>query len=246
MRRIFLAAMMFGAATAAHAADMPDFLRGSLPAGPAPVANWQGWYIGGQGSYGTDTAQVSPSLNNDLRAQPVPPPGFHYTWANLSQAKDVAPGYGAFAGYNAQWDDVVAGFEANYMHTNYAALTTAVGVDPTGAITTSRALVSLTDFGSIRLRAGYAIGCFLPYLYAGAGLGSQTIDRSVSAVPTPVNTATFSNTKDSLVYGYSAGFGVDVLMTAGLFMRAEYEYQRVTASTETTINSGRLGIGYKF
>jgi opacity protein-like surface antigen len=106
--------------------------------------------------------------------------------------------------------------------------------------------VSLTDFGSIRLRAGYAIGCFLPYLYGGAGLGSQTINRSVSAIPTPVNTETFSNSKATLVYGYSAGFGVDVLLTAGLFMRAEYEYLRVTASTESTINSGRLGIGYKF
>jgi outer membrane immunogenic protein len=246
MRRFFLLAMVLGAASGAQAADMPDFLRGSLPAGPPPITNWQGWYIGGQGSYGTDTSQVSPSLNNDLRAQPIAPAGFNYTWANLSQAKDVAGGYGAFAGYNGQWDDVVAGIEANYMHTNYAALTTGIGVDPSGAITNSRALVSLTDFGSIRLRAGYAIGCFLPYLYAGVGLGNQTIDRSVSATPAPVNTQTFSNTKDILVYGYSAGFGVDVMMTAGLFMRAEYEYQRVTASTETTINSGRLGIGYKF
>lgn len=247
MRRLFLAAVMFGAATGAQAADMPEFLRGSLPAGPAPLTNWQGWYIAGQGSYGTDTSQVSPSLNNDLRVQPIAPPGISYTWANLSQAKDVAGGYGAFAGYNGQWDDVVAGIEANYMHTNYAALTTGFREDQSGTIrTTSRALVSLTDFGSIRLRAGYAIGCFLPYLYAGTGLGSQTIDRSVSATPAPVNTETFSNTKTNLVYGYSAGFGVDVMMTAGLFMRVEYEYQRVTASTETTINSGRLGIGYKF
>jgi opacity protein-like surface antigen len=244
--------MMFGALTGAQAADMPDFLRGSLPGGPTPTANWQGWYIGGQGSYGADTAQVSPSLNNDLRSQPVPPPGTRYNWANLTQAKDVAAGYGAFAGYNAQWDDVVAGIEANYMHSNYRALTSAIGnvLDPSQehvlSSTYSSALVSLTDFGSIRLRAGYAIGCFLPYLYGGAGLGSQTINRSVSATPAPVNTETFSNSKATLVYGYSAGFGVDVLLTAGLFMRAEYEYLRVTASTESTINSGRLGIGYKF
>ena len=150
MRRFLLLAMVLGAASGAQAADMPDFLRGSLPAGPPPITNWQGWYIGGQGSYGTDTSQVSPSLNNDLRAQPIAPAGFNYTWANLSQAKDVAGGYGAFAGYNGQWDDVVAGIEANYMHTNYAALTTGIGVDPSGAITNSRALVSLTDFGSIR------------------------------------------------------------------------------------------------
>ena len=50
MRRFFLAAVMFGAATGAQAADMPDFLRGSLPGGPAPTVNWQGFYVGGQGS----------------------------------------------------------------------------------------------------------------------------------------------------------------------------------------------------
>jgi opacity protein-like surface antigen len=32
----------------------------------------------------------------------------------------------------------------------------------------------------------------------------------------------------------------------GLFMRAEYEYQRVTSTIESNINSARLGVGYKF
>ena len=48
MRRFLLAAMMFGAVTGAQAADMPDFLRGSLPASSAPTRNWDGWYVGGQ------------------------------------------------------------------------------------------------------------------------------------------------------------------------------------------------------
>ena len=50
MRRFLLAAMMFGAAAGAQAADMPDFLRGSACPRPAPTRNWDGWYAGGQAS----------------------------------------------------------------------------------------------------------------------------------------------------------------------------------------------------
>src|SRR3954465_5087014 len=50
-RRGLLAAMIVGTATAAQAADMPDFLRGSFTA-PVTRTNWQGVYIGGQAGYG--------------------------------------------------------------------------------------------------------------------------------------------------------------------------------------------------
>jgi opacity protein-like surface antigen len=55
-----------------------------------------------------------------------------------------------------------------------------------------------------------------------------------------------SATKTSLVYGYSAGVGVDVMLMASLFLRAEYEYQRVTSKIDSTINTARVGLGYKF
>jgi opacity protein-like surface antigen len=254
MRRFLLAAVMAGTAAGAQAADMPDFLRGSIPAGP-PVSNWQGFYVGGQGSYGSAVADVRPSINADLESTFIPPATTgRYPWAPVGQAKSVAAGYGAFAGYNSQWDDVVVGVEANYLHSNYRALTTSTGSNidfsttppSTTATATSSALVSLTDFGSLRIRGGYVIGCFLPYLYGGIGFGSQTVDRTVSALPGPILTPLFANTKTTLVYGYSAGAGVDVMLVGGLFLRAEYEYLRVTSNIETNINSGRLGIGYKF
>ena len=49
-----------------------------------------------------------------------------------------------------------------------------------------------------------------------------------------------------LVYGYSAGLGVDVNLVGGLFMRAEWEYVRFTSSVDTSINTVRAGLGYKF
>jgi len=252
MRRLFLAALMFGAATGAQAADMPDFLRGTLPAGPAPAVNWQGYYIGGQGSYGSASSKVTPSINSDLEGTFDSPLATRYPWKGLGTANSVSDGYGGFLGYNSQWDDIVIGVEANYLHSNYRALSTSTGaiINPVSLLATSTATssasVNLTDFGSLRLRAGYALGCFLPYAFAGLGMGSQTVDRNVSASPPPNIPPLSSNTHTTLVYGYSAGAGVDVMLAGGLFVRAEYEYQRVTSAIETNINSGRLGIGYKF
>ena len=107
-------------------------------------------------------------------------------------------------------------------------------------------MLRVSDFGSLRMRAGYIMGCFLPYAYLGAGLGSQTIERNVSASPAPVLPAWNTATKTKLVYGYSAGVGLDVMLMGGVFTRLEYEYQRVTSDIETNINSVRVGLGYKF
>src|SRR3954471_22591257 len=54
MRRHLFIAVTLGAISGAQAADMPDNLRGSIPPslGTSSV-NWQGYYIGGQGGYGS-------------------------------------------------------------------------------------------------------------------------------------------------------------------------------------------------
>src|ERR1700712_3227850 len=119
MRRFLVAAVMFGTATVAQAADMPDFLRGSFTA-PVARTNWQGFYVGGQASYGaadmdfTNSAQdlLKKLLNNvDVEQQ------FNISgWPLLSKSSTQSSGFGGFAGYNAQWSDVVAGVELNYVH----------------------------------------------------------------------------------------------------------------------------------
>lgn len=258
MRRLLLAAVICGAAQIAYAADMPDssFLRGSLPEGLSTVrAVWQGFYIGGQASYGSVTSKPSPSLNSDLQDTLVPPVGSPspYPRPVLDSASGRGTGWGAFFGYNSQWEDVVVGVEGNYIHSGLNAFTSKPGYFPPDALpttmtATSNATIRSTDFGSARLRAGYIIDCFLPYAFVGGGMGSQTVDRSVSANPAPMPLMSLqtSASKTSLVYGYSAGVGVDVMLMAGLFLRAEYEYQRVTSTIESTINSARVGVGYKF
>jgi outer membrane immunogenic protein len=252
MRGFLLAAVMFGAASAAQAADMPDFLRGSLTDGLTSTrVVWQGYYVGGQVDYGSIDSKLPATINSEMQSTFLPPVGVAYNWQPLGQAHSLNGGYGAFAGYNSQWEDVVVGVEANYIHGGFRANATSTGntfnPDLSVASTThSNAVIKISDFGSLRVRAGYIMGCFLPYAYLGAGFGSQTIERSVSASPAPLLPAWTADTKTKLVYGYSAGLGVDVMLVGGLFTRLEYEYQRVTSNIETNINTVRLGLGYKF
>jgi outer membrane immunogenic protein len=251
MRRILLAAIMFGAASGAQAADMP-FLRGSFTDGlTSQKAFWQGYYVGGQLSYGSSASKLPGNINTDMQSTFGPPDDVSYLWRPLGQAHSLNRGYGAFAGYNSQWEDVVVGVEANYLHGGFRAYSDSTGyrLNPDltiQSITHSAAVIKMSDFGSLRLRAGYIMGCFLPYAYVGAGFGSQTIERSVSVAPDPVLPAWTADTRTKLVYGYSAGAGLDVMLVGGLFTRIEYEYQRVTSTIETNINTVRLGVGYKF
>ena len=256
MRRFLLVAVMCGAASVAQAADMPDlpFLRGSFTDGLSSArVNWQGFYVGGQASYGSTTSKLSPTANSDLLATFSEPPGVDYARPLLPTPHSNTAGFGGYFGYNSQWEDVVLGVEANYIHDGIRSVSdvTAPRYNGDGSINSlihSNAVVKLSDFGSLRIRGGYVMGCFLPYAFAGTGFGSQTVDRTVSAYPDPLTPPlpTTAASKTKLVYGYSAGVGIDVMLVGGLFMRAEYEYRRVTSDIETNINTVRAGLGYKF
>ncbi len=277
MRRILLAAVMLGAAARAQAADMPDLpiLRGAFTEGPAAATvNWQGYYIGGQWGYGSSdmdfrrvpsTAPLLQVLLTDVERE-MGAFGSPATFGKLSRRSS---GGGAFAGYNWQWDDVIFGLEASYLHGGFggsppATATTRSSTSPLSdgyfhqVTTTSQAAISITDMATFRARAGYAYGCFLPYLFGGFALGNADITRSATVLdvttPGPTNPPalppTFGSAAEAqhnhLIYGYSAGLGVDINLIGGLFLRAEWEYVRFTASVDTNINTVRAGLGYKF
>ena len=119
----------------------------------------------------------------------------------------------------------------------------------------------LTDFGSLRLRGGYAVGSFLTYGFVGVAMGQADINRRADAdlfylyvgsqIPRkpnigPVHDSLSDDANAHFIYGYSGGLGVDMMLFANLFLRAEWEYMRFTAPVDTTINTVRAGIGYKF
>lgn len=276
MRRFLFAAAMFGVATAAQAADMPDFLRGSLVPAVSARPNWQGVYIGGQASYGaadmdfTNSGQdlLKKLLNNiDIEDK------FNISsWPLQYTTSTRNSGYGGFFGYNAQWTDVVVGVELNYIHGKFFNFSggsqSRTFMFPTDYQTTatikSDSSMLIRDYGSLRVRGGYAWGCFLPYLFGGVALGQADFNRSASydikyryvgtqipPLPDLPSTGSFTNQAADIanahfMYGYSGGLGVDMMLVANLFVRAEWEYMRFTAPVDTTINTVRAGIGYKF
>ncbi len=202
MRRFVLAAVMFGAASGAWAADMPDLpiLRGSLPDGLSSVKrNWDGWYVGGQIDYysaeidfghGTKTL-TNFMLRNTVLQDPIS------QWSLFSKNHAQANGFGAFVGRNWQWDDLVFGLEANYNYINNLGSSSTnsmslVIVNPAGenppaghthsydTTLSGSAALQIKDVVTFRGRAGWAYDCFLPYVFGGLAVGRLDVSRSAT------------------------------------------------------------------
>ena len=272
MRRFLLAAVVFGMGGGAQAADMP-ILRGAFTDGLSTAnVNWQGFYIGGQAGYGSSDQNFNGSTRTLLAsvlANTTVESEMRVSQWNLGLGKATArtSAFGAFAGYNSQWEDVVLSIEASYMHGTFGGTFTAFQARVSGAALSdnffhdvsarSTASISISDMATFRGRAAYAYGCFLPYVFGGFALGNADITRSVE-VRDRVSTAPLGPFTDltplsatdgvhnHLIYGYTAGLGVDVNLVGGLFLRAEWEYIRFTAAVDTSINTARAGLGYKF
>jgi outer membrane immunogenic protein len=274
MRGFLLAAVMFGAVSGAQAADLPDLpiLRGAYTDGlSAPRVNWQGFYIGGQGGYGSSDENFNGSTTNMVAAlisdNVIQEMGVGQWNVQLGKDSARSSGYGAFTGYNSQWDDVVLGLEASYLHGTFGGSASATRALTSGnalsdnffhsVSVTSTSAISISDMATFRARAGYAWGCFLPYVFGGFALGNANISRSVLITDAVSPTAlgrffplqpSFADdaVHNHLIYGYTAGLGVDINLVGGLFARAEWEYVRFTAVTDTNINTVRAGLGYRF
>jgi outer membrane immunogenic protein len=271
-------------ATGAWAADYEpsDFptLRGSTPYVPGPTrhVNWGGFYGGGQVGYGAssmDFSKAGRSINAfDQNVSFTAPFGSVSNLVSLGTDTGKAPTYGAFVGYNWQFDDLIVGFEANYNHTDLfgmasgtrcfdAVLTTCSAAKTLGdgndynATVTATASMRITDYGTARLRAGWVADNVLPYAMIGLAVGRAEISRYATATGTPVNppgTGTpFTRTEGTfnssmLMWGYSAGLGADWLIYHDVFVRAEYEFVKffVASDFRSQIHNGRLGLGVKF
>jgi outer membrane immunogenic protein len=290
MRRLLLAVMVLGAASGAQAADMPDFLRGSLPSSPTPTRNWDGWYAGGQVGYQSANMDFSQSLvgltNFIFRDSVLETPTSQLS--TLSKANPVATGFGAFVGRNYQWDDLVFGVEANYNYINSLTGSSASSIgplliaNPPGenppagethiyAVTLSgSASAQIKDVITLRGRAGWATGDFLPYLFGGLAVGRMDVFRTVNSFVTkevdttnPITNVTTHGTPgivgsltqtqsqertNDFVVGWTGGVGMEYMLWNNIFMRGEWEYIKFLSvmNTSITTNNVRAGIGYKF
>lgn len=274
MRGVVVAMLSLGLAQPALAADL-GILRGSSGFGPPVYRNWEGLYVGGQvgvGGGGANFGGEGQALVGTLIAHTFMESAGVGDWDTAGKADTGhAAQYGAFIGYNGQWDDVVIGLEANYYHTNLSAAASG----STGPIwlpnnnynfavsASATSYISLSDFGTVRARAGWAFERFLPYLTAGVALGRASYGTTATVgyplpvytgdptkPPQPPNPGAWSGTTsdgktNALIYGWSAGLGIDIALTNNIFLRGEYEFIQFS-QMRLNLNNARVGAGIRF
>lgn len=259
------------AAGAARAADLDDsFLRGSF-SNDNRVVSWEGIVLGGQVGYSNlnaDPGDASSSVvANSLRNTTVEDEFAPQNWVSLPKSSTSATQYGAFLGYNMQWDRLVLGVDLAYNHpsTMETSSVDAIGRQVTTSdnvvhdvYINSSSYLKLRDYATFRARAGYAFGQFLPYAVLGAAVGRFNYSVSATTVDnwTPSGSTTTTYTQDTgtdskdgaFAAGFVTGLGLDVALLPNVFLRAEWEYIifAPVGGIKSTLNTGRVGLGLRF
>lgn len=262
-------------APAAAAADLDDsVLRGSFSDmfSSKSYSRWDGVNLGvhvGASNMNTDFSKTSSKIVSDiLRETTLESENHPSEWAVLPNTTTNGRSYGAFLGYNMQWDQLVVGLDAAY--NRLSSLETSSGPASLRRITTtsdstvsdvtitSQAAIKLVDYATMRLRAGYAFGQFLPYATIGAAAGrfNYTNTATVTVIQTPSGGVpglpyirTGGDNKDgAITAGFLLGLGMDVALLPNLFLRGEWETVSFTpiSGIRVNLNSGRVGLGMKF
>lgn len=272
LRSLLCGVVLIGMLGEASAADLSDtFLRGSQTVVNMGPTRWDGFYFGGQvgGAWsGTDFANSTKSLVAFiLRNTTIEQENKVSDWTTLGKYDANGTSYGGFVGYQTQFDSAVVGIEANYNRTNIAMaasdglrrlFATSDGYNNDVQVTAT-SFIRITDYGTLRLKGGYAIDCFMPYGFVGVAIGRADVSRSARVIasgtdPTGVkppyaldHTDVEAKTGD-FAYGYTAGFGMDYAVFQNFFVRGEYEYVNFGAFNDlkTHIHTARVAAGLKF
>ena len=266
---LLLAAVPLERSMAADWVD--DTLRGSYS---AKGLRWEGFNLGvqmGVSNMNTDfgnstSALVAYSLRNTTVENEFSPS----TWTTLPSNTTNGRQYGAFLGYNWQWDQLVVGLDLAYNRTS-GSFTASASDTISRQVTTSanvneaitiaaQSSIKLVDYATMRARAGYAIGQFLPYAFVGGAVGrlNYANTATVHDVGTPLSGSTVmafdtwdtqSSSKDgAIVGGFTTGLGLDVALTPNIFLRGEWEFVAFApvGGIRASINTARVGIGARF
>jgi opacity protein-like surface antigen len=264
LRWLLCGVAIVGVALEAHAADLGDsFLRGSSTVIAPPGGNrWDGFYVGGHAGMsvlGTDFTNNTPQVT----ALPLAGGATSATSSPLGRADSSSTHFGGFVGYQQQWDGAVVGLEGSYNWLDKSLTSTNVIIGSLGSPTvfpysaagsvTSR----MIDYGTLRVRGGWAAGAFMPYATFGIAVGRMDINRSAlvtpsappgSLTPPPPPFTVSENLLGQIGYGYALGAGLDYCVFGNFFARAEYEYVQFPdfQGLNAHIHNVRLGAGYKF
>lgn len=244
---------------------MGDFLRGSSTVIAAPGGTrWDGFYVGGH--VGLSVPGIDFTNNGPYLAAVLNGPVNSRTSTPLGNQDSTNGHFGAFIGYNTQWDGAIIGYEATYNWIDKSLTATNAitgGFGPAGAALAYSAAGSVTahiiDYGTLRIRGGWAAGMFMPYATFGLAIGRMDINRTVVITPAttpgtppgvvaPAAYTLSENLNNQIGYGYAAGLGVDICLLANLFVRAEYEYVQFPdfQGLNAHLHNVRIGAALKF
>jgi outer membrane immunogenic protein len=190
------------------------------------------------------------------------------SWTTLPSNTTNGRQFGAFLGYNFQWDQLVIGFDGAYnrpstLESFASDSITRRGFTSDGILHVltidAQSSLKLIDYATLRARAGYAIGQFLPYAVVGGAVGRFNYSNSATAFddqtpPLPSAPFTFAppprtDAKDNaIVGGFVVGLGMGVALLPNVFLRGEWEMVAFVPvnGLRANINTGRVGLGVRF
>ncbi len=236
---------------------------------------WQGGYFAGTAGFSTLNADARGSFGElvaqGMRLTQIEEEMRVSTWLDPSVSGVTETTYGIIAGYNFQFGETVLGIEGDVTFGGLATSatdslarfqTTSNGftnfVDATGTVG-----VDLKNWATLRARAGYTLGAFLPYVTGGLAVAQYETTRTarvsgnqvryapdgVTVLQTiPFNTGTLGGSSSGYAVGLAAGAGVDVALTENVFMRGEWQYLFFpdVSGTEISVNTVRGAAGVRF
>ena len=226
MKKFVIASLALVAfAAPAFAADMPV---------KAPVCavgpTWTGFYVGLQAGYGWETDPT-------------------YTFGGASSVGFGTKGFvgGATVGYNWQTGPLVLGVEGDlsFADVKGSAFTSGI-IAPCGV---QGCTAKLDWFGTGRLRAGYAMNNWMPYVTGGVAVGG--IKGSADLGACGAATCGFDETR----WGYALGGGLEYQFARNWSAKAEYLYINLgtpsfnapaVTSSRFTYNIVRGGVNFHF
>lgn len=215
-----------GAATAADIAARP-YTKAPPPVA-APVYNWSGFYVGGNGGYGWGKVD-----HDDLL------PGFGGFWTSgpngpLGTTQTIKPEgavYGGQIGYNWQFGTWVFGLEGQFNGADLKRTDTSIFFPGTDRLRTK-----VDTFATVTGRVGYAFNNWLHYIkggYAGANLKTTNFD-------------TFGSHLDHSAWrsGYVVGAGVEFGFASNWSVAVEYNYMDLGSKSFDGVNLTSTGTAF--
>ena len=247
---ILLGALSAGAA---RGADLPSKTQASVFEPPPPAEfSWTGFYLG---------INVGGGLDHFAFPYFVATPGGFFQGTSGITASGPIGGIQAGFNYELPFFHIVAGIEIDNSASGIRGQTTVNGTLLSGATATAIFGSKFEDFGTARIRLGYAWGRLMPYLTGGFTYG--TIETYYSVATPGFFNAGSSTAIRSGVFPHvgAAGGGVEYAITPNFTVKVEYLYDFINArpvvfnpapgsniqfGTRTMYHIARVGLNYKF